>query len=73
MFVLRHQLEIGFDDDDEDKHQFKHVCWPYPKGALCGSKRLWFQGGALGDYDIDCPNCLRLLREIALKAARLAP
>jgi hypothetical protein len=36
--VQRLGLLIGFDDDNEGLHQFTHVCWPYPYGALCGSR-----------------------------------
>jgi hypothetical protein len=72
-FCHRLGLEIGFDDDDEDKHQFVHVCWPYDayEGALCGSPRLWFHGGPFsnrpsltGHEDIDCKGCLTQLARL---------
>jgi hypothetical protein len=42
-------LESGFDDDDEELHQYVHICWPYASkvGALCDTKRLWFHGGPI--------------------------
>jgi hypothetical protein len=54
-------MEIGFDVDD-DEPQLCHACWPYEseRGALCGSKRLWFQYEGSRDQ-ITCPECLRLL------------
>jgi len=59
-------LDIGFDDDDKDKHQFCHICWPVQLnfGALCGSDRLWFQGAHADDgYVVDCEKCwAQLLR-----------
>ncbi len=70
-------LETGIDDDDEDKHQFQHICWPYAayEGTLCHSPRLWGHGNrfsadpspyARAD-EVDCPACftaLDLLRSV---------
>lgn len=58
-------LDVGFDDDDETKHQWCHVCWPYEshEGALCRSKRLWFQGNAL-DVDITRIDCIECMKEV---------
>ena len=62
------RLEIGFDDDDESKHQFAHLCWPYAayEGALCGSDRLWFHGGpATAELlRIDCVVCIERIAQI---------
>lgn len=57
-------LVVGLDDDDEDKHQRAHICWPAQSGAgtLCASPRLWFRGGE--PEVIDCPVCVQLLRRL---------
>ena len=66
-FLARSGFDAGFDDDDEDKHQYRHVCWPGDSrlGPLCGSSRLWFYA-TFKDWpeheEIDCPECLRLLK-----------
>lgn len=66
-FCVRLGLEIGVDDDDLSKHQFRHVCWPYSayEGPLCGSPRLWLQGRLSSDAgvreDVDCEGCLAQL------------
>jgi len=54
-------LVAGYDDDDPDKHQFVHLCWPYQSGGgtLCESPRLWFRAGA--PEIIDCEQCLKRL------------
>jgi hypothetical protein len=55
--------QIGFDDDDPDKHQFVHICEKYPGKALCNSSRLWFHGetmNARNIAEVDCPECLVL-------------
>jgi len=72
VFCNDRKLEIGFDDDGKDKHQFHHICWPYDegrgKGALCGSSRLWGQGGPFENrsFWIDCLACLKRLDAMRL-------
>ena len=70
---VRLGLEIGFDDDDESKHQFRHICWPYAayEGPLCRSQRLWFHGGRFSsrpslttNEDVDCVGCLTRLAQV---------
>ena len=66
-------LEVGVDDDDEDKHQFTHLCWAPAPGenvALCGSERLWRIIGPATEVAnahaplgfVDCPECFRHLK-----------
>ncbi len=63
-FCVRAGLELGFDDDDETKHQYVHLCWPYAayEGTLCKSDRLWFHGGFGKERTVDCAACLEELR-----------
>ena len=72
-------IVVGFDDDDESKHQFVHLCWPYQarSGALCASSRLWFSGGT--PESIDCHDCYQHLvyrltypKDLLLIVGRLA-
>jgi hypothetical protein len=75
-FCTRLNLEYGFDDDDESKWQFTHVCWPYVayQGALCGSERLWFHGGLVARRPttvFDCLECLAALKQLASADAKL--
>jgi len=72
VFARAKGFDLGFDDDDEDKDQFSHVCYPYngphftePHGALCRTPRLWFQGICAWrdhpDDAVDCENCAATL------------
>jgi hypothetical protein len=66
-FASRLGLEIGYDDDDETKHQYAHLCWNYASyaGALCKSDRLWGQPGiVLEKSEIDCVPCLKALHRL---------
>ena len=56
------RFEIAY-DVDSTPHQYKHICYTYPTGALCGTKLLWFHGGALTESnfgEVDCKVCLHL-------------
>jgi hypothetical protein len=63
-------LEVGFDDDNPELHQFTHICWPYAayEGSLCDTNRLWFHGGRFGSLRnpaaIDCVACLEKLQQL---------
>jgi len=54
-------IELGFDDDDPDQHQYRHLVWRGMRTrALCKGSRLWFHG-AIGETEaplIDCDECL---------------
>jgi hypothetical protein len=61
-------LLLGFDDDDETKHQYRHLCWPGMRGgAICKSDRLWFHGPIRQDDRplVDCEACLGQWRVLA--------
>lgn len=62
-------FELGYDDDDEDKVQYCHICFPYPTklGALCKTDRLWGHGGSIKLQDcerVTCVDCVNILRKI---------
>lgn len=61
--ILASGFDIGFDDDDPDKHQFVHICHRHPGKALCGSPRLWFHGGPDEFARVDCQECIEQLRK----------
>lgn len=62
----------GFDiafDVDSTPHQYTHVAYTYPSGALCGTKLLWFHGGPLTAQNldlVDCPTCLHIWQKRGL-------
>lgn len=65
----------GFDiayDTDTTPHQYLHVAYRYPSGALCGTKLLWGHGGPLTEAHlarVDCPLCLHIWKMRGLKVS----
>lgn len=56
------RFEVAF-DVDATPHQYCHIAYNYPSGALCGTKLLWGHGGPLTEEwltKVDCPVCLHL-------------
>jgi hypothetical protein len=55
-------FEFAF-DVETTPHQYCHITYKYPSGALCGTKLLWFHGGPLTEerfHMVDCPTCLHI-------------